>query len=38
MEIVLERREMAAEAKVESDADTAAGIEPPAEPAAGAAH
>jgi len=40
MEIVLERREMAAEAKAESDADTAAGAEPaaPAEPAAGAAH
>ena len=40
MEIVLERREMAAEAKVESDADTAAGAEPatPPEPAAGAAH
>ncbi|MBP8241485.1 MAG: NADH-quinone oxidoreductase subunit J [Thermoflexales bacterium] len=46
MEIVLERREMAAEAKVESDADTAAGAEAPAipaaatppEPAAGAAH
>lgn len=41
MEIVLERREMAAEARREADADTAAGVEAPApaaEPAAGAAH